>query len=175
MLWKSFARCQRMDGEAGNVGGFLSQLFGGACEHREGCVVHWDDVFHAEEADGVSRLPRAHRENIADGENGEVGLVEFADELHVAENGGVAGVINSEAAGHSNDEACRFAGVNADAVVFDGIRMEGVGHGDVKIAYRLRAALAHGTDFFFETLLADVKTSFEDGGDPGMELLCECQ
>ncbi len=135
--------------------------------------MHGDDVFYAEQANGVGGFAGAHGIEIADGKKGEVGFMEFADEFHVAEKGSVAGVINGEAAGHANDEACGFAGVNADAVVLDGVRMKGVGHGDVEIADGLRAALAHGTDLFFETLFPDVETSFEDGDDFGMELFGE--
>jgi len=162
-----------VDGKAGDVTGFVAELIGRACEHGKRGVVHGDDVFCAEEADGVGGFARAHGEKVADGEHGEVRFVEFADEFHVAEDGGVAGVIDGEAAGHSNDEAGRFASVDANAVIFDGVRMEGVGHGDLECADGLRTAFPHGTDFLLETFFRDVEASFEDGGDFGMVLLGE--
>jgi len=162
-----------MNGEAGDVAGCVAELIGGAGEHGKRGVVHRDDVFHAEEADGVGGFARAHGEEVTDGKHREVGFVEFADEFHVAEDGGVAGVIDREAAGHSKDEAGRFAGVDSNAVIVNGIRMEGVGHGDLKRADGLGTAFPHRADFFFEAFFCDVEAGLEDGNDFGMMLLGE--
>ncbi len=116
---------------------------------------------------------RAHGEQVTDGEHGEVGFVEFTEQFHVAEDGGVAGVIGREAARHSNDEAGRFAGVDSDAVVVDGIRMEGMGHGDLECADGLGAAFSHRADFLLEAFFRDIEAGLEAGDDFRMVLLCQ--
>ena len=60
--------------------------------------MHGDNVFYSEQSDGAGGLARAHSVEIADGEESDIGLVEFADEFHVAEDGGISCVINGEAA-----------------------------------------------------------------------------
>src|SRR5882757_3685580 len=117
--------------------------------------MHGDYMLYAEEADGVG------------------GLVEFTDQFHVTEDGGVAGMIGREAAGHSNDESGRFAGVDSSAAVVDGIRMEGMSHGHLKRAGGVGTAFAHGADFLLEAFFRDVEAGLEDGDDFGMVLLCE--
>src|SRR5256885_6181882 len=82
-------------------------------------------------------------------------------------------MIGREAAGHSNDESGRFAGVDSSAVVVDGIRMEGMGHRHLKRADGLGTALSHGADFLLEAFFRDVEASLEDGDDFRMVLLCE--
>ena len=121
-----------MNREALNSLAFLAQGFRRASEHGERGVVHGDDVLHAEKADGVRSFARAHGEEIADGKHGELRFVEFADELHVAEEGGVSRVIESDAAGKANDVAAGFAGLDADTVVVERTGMKGVGHGELK-------------------------------------------
>jgi hypothetical protein len=159
-----------MDSEASDVGGFFAEGFGCAGKDREGGVVHGDDVFYAEEANGVGGFAGTHGVEVTDGKHGKVGFVEFADEFHIAEEGGVPRVINRKAAGHANDEAGGFAAVNADSVVFDGIRVESVSHCDVEIANGLRAAFAHGSSLFREAFVVDIEAGFENGDDFGMEL-----
>src|SRR5713101_9757501 len=110
-LTQAFAGLEDMDFEAGDVARFLTQGFGRAGEDRERSVVHGHDVPYAEEAYGVGSFARTHGIEIADGQTGHVRAVEFADEPHVAENSGVAGVVYREAAGHANDVPCGFAGV----------------------------------------------------------------
>jgi hypothetical protein len=74
------------------------ELLGGAGEEREGPVVYRDDVVDAQKANGVGGLEGAHHDGVADWQKREVGAVEFADQLHVAEDGGVARVVELEAA-----------------------------------------------------------------------------
>src|SRR5260370_23540473 len=107
-----------MDFEAGDVARFLAQGFGRAGEDRERSVVHGHDVLYAEEAYGVGGFARTHSIEIADGQTGHIRAIEFADELHVAENSGVTGVVQREAAGHANDLTGRVATVAPHAIAF---------------------------------------------------------
>src|SRR5256885_13023160 len=79
-----------MDLQPRNILGVLLEFFGPSREDREGRIVHWDNVFDAQEADGVSRFARAHRKVIADGKQRNIRLVKFANQFHVTEQGGVA-------------------------------------------------------------------------------------
>src|SRR2546425_836924 len=159
---EGFAGLEDLDLEAGDVARFLTQGFGRAGEDRERSVVHGHDVLYAEEAYGVGGFTRTHGIEIADGQTGHVRAVEFADELHVAENSGITGVVQREAAGHANDVAGRFAGVDPHAIVFDRARMEGVGHDDFEVADPLRAAFAHRTGLFFKALGPDPQSSLKN-------------
>ena len=61
----------------------LAQRLGGAGEQREGGVVARDDARRADELGRDRRLARAHREVVADREDGDVGRVDPADQRHV--------------------------------------------------------------------------------------------
>ena len=55
--------------------------------------MHGNDMVYAEHTHGNSSRFRVHRIVIADRQQGHIGLVEFADELHITEGAGVASVI----------------------------------------------------------------------------------
>src|SRR5260221_14545502 len=112
--------------------------------------MHWDDMLNAEKADGAGGVARAYSVEVADGKHSDVRFVEFADQFHVAEEGGVAGMIDRKAALNSNDESGRFAAVDSNAVVVDGVRMEAVGHCHLIRADGLSTAFSLGADFLLE-------------------------
>ena len=60
--------------------------------------MHRHDVPDAQEAGGGRGLEGAHDDPVADGQEGQVGAVEFADEPHVSEDARVAGVVELRAA-----------------------------------------------------------------------------
>src|SRR4029077_2966799 len=76
------------------VGGELAQLRRAADERREGSPVAGGAPPAAKQLEREGRLFGAHRVVVADRQDGEVGLVEAADERHVAEATGVAGEVN---------------------------------------------------------------------------------
>src|SRR5215208_3917918 len=107
-----------MDLEVWDEGrGVLLELLGGTWQEREGPVVDRDDVLDAEEPGCVGSLERAHNDLVADGQECDVGVVELADQSHVAEDGCVAGVVELEAALELDNVAHRLAGVDVAAVV----------------------------------------------------------
>src|SRR5215212_2332183 len=66
------------------------------------------------------------------------------DELHLAENGGVAGVVDLEAALELQDVPAGLAGVDDGPVLFGDARgVDGVGRGDLDPADLGGAALLH--------------------------------
>ena len=71
-----------------------------------------DDGFGVDPFGGVGGEFGAHGEAVADGDHGDVGLAYFADEFHVAEECGVAGVVDFVAA-HGDDQAAGLAHVSA--------------------------------------------------------------
>src|SRR5581483_11301581 len=150
----------------GEPAGLILRLPGGFTLYHAGDTALFGDM---------KLIGELYKPDLADGEQGEVRLVEFGDELHVAEKGGVAGVIEREAAGKAKNQAGGFAGVDAHAVVVNGIGMEGVGQGDFEGTDFLRAALAHGARFLGEALAFDPQAGLVDGDDRGPVLLGECE
>ena len=68
-------------------------------------------VLDAEQLHRQRRLARTHREVAADRQERDVGPVQLADQPHVAEHVGVAGVIEAEAVLDLDHEAGRLAEV----------------------------------------------------------------
>jgi hypothetical protein len=91
---------------------------------------------------GVRRLVGARRHLVADRQEGQVRAVELDDQLHVAEDTGVPGVVELEAALELDDVAQRLAAVDQAAVVEgDGRGVEGVGRCHLDAADLTRSAL----------------------------------
>src|SRR5208337_411142 len=111
---------------------------GCAGQHRESRVMHGNDVLNAKKTDGEGGFTRTHGKHVADRQHGDVRFVNFADEFHVPEDGGVSRVVNRRAAGKLDDVAASLAAVQALAVVFDGVGVKRVGHGDLEIPNLLR-------------------------------------
>ncbi len=105
--------------------------------------MHGDDVLDLQELQGVGGLARAHGVVVADGQAGQVGLVELADDAHVAEDAGVARMVELEAVGEAHHVAHRVAAVEDAAFVQDPATVVGVHHGDREALHLLGAALVH--------------------------------
>src|SRR5918998_2783549 len=132
-------------GAGGDLVYVLLELLRGSWHEGEGPVVDRDDVPHAEEAGGVGGLVGTHHHLVADGQEGDVRAVELPDQLHVAEDSGVPGVVDPEAALELYDVTHRLAGVDHGAVVQgDGRGVEGVGRGYLDPTCPDGAALLYG-------------------------------
>jgi hypothetical protein len=71
-----------------------------------------DAALRAEQLERDGSLARTHRVVVADREDGEVGLVQAADEGHVAEDARVAGEVDALSLG-AHDDAAGLAHVRA--------------------------------------------------------------
>src|SRR6202021_1700664 len=85
---------------------------------------------------------------VADGQHGEGGVVEFADQLHVGEDCRVAGVGNDGAVVNGDDEASGIAAVDDLASVLSAGRMARLGEGEGDVGVGVRATDVHADGFF---------------------------
>ena len=74
--------------------------------------MHGDDRFRLQQFAGVGGFARAHGVVIADRQHGNLRRIELADDRHVAEHVGVAGVVDLHAVGEFDHVAAGFAAVN---------------------------------------------------------------
>src|SRR3954471_4920849 len=121
------------DTARGDGGEVFLKLLGSAGEdrHHVGTVMDRHGVLDAQEPDGVGSLERAHDQPVADGQQGEVGAVDLTYKLHIAEDGGVASVIEPETALKLEDIAHGLAAVDEVSIVrLDARGVEGVGRGN---------------------------------------------
>ena len=117
---------------------------GRAGQQRKRAPVHRHHLPHAEHLAGLRRLRRVHREAIANRQERDVGLVHLADQPHVAEEAGVAGVVERQAVLEPDDEArrlrpCRPSGRRRSSRCCDARRSSS----RAGRAMLLRAALVH--------------------------------
>src|SRR5215210_4069713 len=131
--------CVRSD--SGEV---ILELLRRAGEEREGPIVDGHDVPYAQEASGVGGFEGAHDDLVADRQQGEVGTVDLTYKAHVAEDGGVARMVELEPALELQDVPDGLASVHDCPVLFGyARRVEGVNHGDPDPADLGGAALLH--------------------------------
>jgi hypothetical protein len=97
-----------------------------------------DAAADAEELERHGSLLRPHGVVIADWQHSEIGLVDPADELHVAEDAGVSGEVDLLAVLQLEDEAGRLSEV---LEIVGARRVEGVREGDFHALLLDRAAL----------------------------------
>jgi hypothetical protein len=109
---------------------------------------------------------------VADRKQRAVGGVKIGDQFHVAENGGIAGVIDRESAGQADDVAAGFAAVNDLIAVLNAAGVEGVRHRDFDLADRLRAAFVHAADIC-HALRFEPQGRLVNGDDLRLEPLAE--
>ena len=110
----------------------------------EGVVVDGNDAGGVDELDGFEGVVGPHGVVVADGEEGEVDAG-FADEFHIAEEGGVGGVVDGGTVLEFEEEA---GGVAAVTAAWDGRSVEGEGEFDVDPAEVVTAAVLHAVDVF---------------------------
>ncbi len=121
------------------------QLIGCAGEQRERAVVHRHHLLHAQPLRRHGRGVGPHREAIADRQKRDVGFVELADQFHVAEQRGIARVVNRLVVLEFHDEAGGLTEID-DAVLVDAAAVARIGHGDAQAFAGDRAALVHRLD-----------------------------
>src|SRR5947209_10473137 len=122
----------------------LAELLRRAGEGRERPPVNGDHLAHAEVAAGAGGLAGVHGEQVADGQEGQLGPVHLAEELHVREQGGVAGMIEGVAARQPDDVARGRAAVEDLVAVADAAGVVGTHHGHLQAQHVLAAAEVHG-------------------------------
>ena len=105
--------------------------------------MHRDYSFRLEKVAGVGGLARSHGEVIADGQHDDFGSVKIADDRHIAEDIGVAGMVDLNAVLELDDVAAGFAAVDQLVAILDAAGVIGVDHGDFDVAEFLRAAFIH--------------------------------
>src|SRR6185369_11320998 len=101
----------------------LFELLRSALERRKGAPVDRDHLAYAEVAAGAGRRGRVHGEQVADGQEGELGAVDLAEELHVGEERRVPGVVEGEAARKLDDVAGGETAVEDLVAVGDAARV----------------------------------------------------
>ena len=110
--------------------GNVPQCIGTTCRTPS----HW----HA-----LGRRHGIHREAIADRQEGDVRPVHLADQPHVAEQTGIARVVQGPPVLEPHHEPRRFAHVDHLAVVEEAAAVPRVGHRDAQSGDLLDAALVH--------------------------------
>jgi len=108
---------------------------------------------------------------VADRQDGDIGLVEPPDQLHVAEHAGVAGGVDAQAVLELHDDAGWLADVRA---VRGRARVERVREGEAQAVDLARAALAHAAGRSFRVaLLLEPGRELEDGHERRLVLLSD--
>src|SRR6266481_5664562 len=101
-----------MNFKAWDIAGEFAQRFGPPGERRKRSVVHGYHMLHVEQTDRESGLTRPHREAVSDWQQREAGSVQVADDFHIAEDGGIAGVVNRQSSRQADNVSARFAAIN---------------------------------------------------------------
>ena len=105
-------------------------------------------MFDPQHTHGNGGLFRRHGIEVADGQQGYIGPVKFANDRHVAEGAGIASVIELAAILELDHEACRIASIRS---VFGARGMNGVRHCDFD-AINVNGAALIDTNGIFNTL-----------------------
>ena len=127
-------------------------------------VVHGDGEFRFKEIERIEGIGRSHGEIVADGEEREIEPV-AADQLHIAEESGVAGMVEAFAFGFDDDAA---GGAHVDGVAA-GFETRGVdGGGERGSPEREIEAAARVHTVGLQTLSGKVFRDLEVGDDRGV-------
>ena len=122
----------------------LLQLARPTRQHWEGSEVHGNDGFRLQELAGIGGFARPHSVVIANRNHGNMWRIKLVDDPHIAEDVGVAGMINLYSIGEFDDVSARFAAVNNLIPVLNATGVVGVHHGYFDVGDGLRASLVHG-------------------------------
>src|SRR5271169_4409873 len=106
------------------------QVWHRARQRRECVEVHRNYDFRLEQSTGVSGFARAHGEDVAHGQTGDIRRVELADDGHVPEYIRIASVVELHSVREGEHVSASFAAVDDLSVVLDAAAMVGVDHGD---------------------------------------------
>jgi prepilin-type N-terminal cleavage/methylation domain-containing protein len=125
----------------------------------------------AEELERDRGLPRAHRVPVADRQDREVRSVDPSDQLHVAEDAGIAGVVEAKAVLELEHEPCRLARVRA---VRGRARVRRVGERESHAVDLGAAPLVHAArGGLRKALLLQPIRELDHGDQPWLEALAE--
>src|SRR5579859_858366 len=130
------------------IAGQVFKFGGGSSQHGKCSVMNRDNRLGPQQAASVGSFAGSHGEVIANGQQGEVWFVEIVHKLHVAEDRGVAGVVDLQSILEFENVAARVAGVDDLAFVLDAAGVQGVDHGHADICHHLRSAFVHGLEVF---------------------------
>src|SRR5579871_4483887 len=145
---------------------FLAQRLWGSGQHGEGAEVHGNDHLRLEEFDGIGRFARGHGEVIANGQQNGAGVIEFADQRHIAKYACVTGMVEDFAVFQFNYIASGDAAIDDGIAVVDAAAMVGVNHSYADAIDVLRAADVHA-GAVFHALAAQPAAEFRDADDGG--------
>ena len=115
-------------------------------QQRKRPPVHRHDLSGTNQLGGARRCFRIHRKAIADGQEGNLGSIALANEAHVAEQAGVAGVIQRALIFEADHVARRFPHVHHLSLLDESAAVTSVGHRHTKACDRQRATLVHRRD-----------------------------
>jgi hypothetical protein len=139
----SLSRAQRKYLQPLNIARRLAQLVGRARQQREGAPVHRDHALDAQQLNRIRRLARSHREHIANRQHRHIGLIQLADDAHIAEYAGVARVIERQPVLQAHHIARRLARVDHLPALLQTAAVEGIHHRDGDAVNRHAAAFIH--------------------------------
>ena len=108
--------------------------------------MHGDDRLRLQQIAGVCGFARPHGVVVADGQHGNLGRIEVANDGHVTEHIGIAGVVDLHSVGKLDHVAAGLAAVNDLVAVGNSAGVVGVHHGDLDVADGLGAAFVHLRD-----------------------------
>ena len=93
---------------------------------------------------------------VADRDHGNVGCIQIANDRHIAEHVGVAGMVNLHAVGKLDDVATGLTAIDDLVAIRNSAGVIGVHHGDFDVANGLCAALVHGRNLLYALLFQPV-------------------
>ena len=114
-------------------------------------------VFGLQQIAGIGGFARRHGVVVADRNHDNLRRIQIANDGHVAEHIGIAGVVNLHAVGEFNHVATSLAAVNDLIAIRDSAGVVGVHHGDFDVADCLSAAFVHLRDLLYAFLLQPVR------------------
>src|SRR5579862_3033871 len=117
------------------------QIVGTANEHGEGSKVHGNHGFCFQKITCIGSFTRTHSVVVADGNHGDIRLIEIVDDLHIAKHIGIASVINFDAVRELNHKTASFATVNNLVAIRNATGVVGMNHRDFNIVNGLCSAL----------------------------------
>ena len=131
-------------------------------DRRKCVVVNADEFSYSNKLGGAHRVVDAHREEIADGKNGEIQLRRFAHEFHVERERGVAGIIKITVTAFDHEPGR----ITAVGTIGHRAAVNGAGQFHPPEIHFRRAAVVHRLDILHAFL-------FEPGADfEGRDYFC---
>src|ERR1700687_717732 len=127
--------------------------------------VHGDDSFRLQQFTGIGGFTRRHGEKVANGQHGDLRRIEIADDGHIAEDVGIARVVELDSVRELEHIPARFAAIDDLVAILYSAGMHRVNHGDLHTRDGLRAALVHGCNLFDAFFLQPQAELVDANGD----------